>query len=296
MITGLRRSLLYVPCDSEKMIQNAVRVPADLLLLNLEDGVAAACKEQARAHAVQALNSMDFGRREVAVRINSLATDVGRKDLAAILPCKPDGICLPKIESPEQIRSAAEIMCGLEEAHGLPTGSTRLHAMIESAAGVLSAREIGAASDRMASLIFGSADYCADMRCLPGSDRQELTLALQLIVTGARAASIDAMDAPCFDLRNDVLLRQEAAQARRFGFDGKSALHPGQLPSINECFDVTVEEIAWAEKVLAELTTAEDRGRALSTLEGQLIDNPHRCAAEHILQCARLARSSNSWD
>jgi citrate lyase subunit beta/citryl-CoA lyase len=289
MITGLRRSLLYVPCDNEKMIQKAARVSADMLLLNLEDGVAPAYKEQARSQAVRALTSIDFGRREVVVRINSLATELGKEDLAAVLVCRPDGICLPKVESPEQVRFAAQILSAMEEAHGLAAGATRIHAMIESAAGILSSREIGASSDRMASLIFGSADYCADVRCLAGPERQELALALQFLVTGARAASIAAVDAPCFEIRNELRLRQEAGQGRRIGFDGKSALHPGQLPAINECFDVTDEEIRWAEKVLAELNRAEIRGRALSTLEGQLIDNPHRTAAEHILERARLA-------
>ncbi len=290
MITGLRRSALYVPCDSAKMIEKALQVPADLVLLNLEDGVAAARKETARAQAVGALTRLDFGAREVVVRINYLEYETGRRDLAAVAPCRPDGICLPKVESPSAIEDAAASILELERRQEIAEGSLKLHAMIESAAGVLAAREIAAASTRMTSLIFGSADYCADVRCLPGADRSELLLALQMIVTGAHASSVDAIDAPCFDIRNADLLGKEAFQARRFGYDGKSALHPGQLAAINEIFAVTPEELAWAEKVLAELDSAEERGRALSTLEGQLIDNPHRAAAERILRRARLLR------
>jgi citrate lyase subunit beta/citryl-CoA lyase len=111
-----------------------------------------------------------------------------------------------------------------------------------------------------------------------------------MIVAGARAASIDAIDAPCFDIRNSDLLRREAVQARRLGFDGKSALHPGQVRAINETFDVTQEEKEWADKVLAELMEAEKNGRALSTLDGLLIDNPHRSVAERILSRANLSR------
>jgi citrate lyase beta subunit len=113
---------------------------------------------------------------------------------------------------------------------------------------------------------------------------------MQMIVAAARASGVDAIDAPCFDLKNPDLLRREAAQARRFGFDGKSAIHPGQLVAINEVFAVTDEEIIWAERVLAELESAEAEGRALSTLEGRLIENPHRTAAERILKRQRLAR------
>jgi citrate lyase subunit beta / citryl-CoA lyase len=289
MITGLRRSALYVPCDSEKMIAKAVAIPADLLLLNLEDGIAESRKELARDHAVRALSSTDFGVREIVVRINSPESETGKRDLASVLPCRPDGICLPKTETAAAVSTLDAVMRRLENEHNLPGGAVRLHAMIESAAGMLAAREIAASSPRMASLIFGSADYMADVRCLPGEDRSELLLALQMIVAGARAASIDAIDAPCFDLRNPGLLRREARQARRLGFDGKSALHPAQIGVIHEEFDVTPEEKAWAERVLRELAEAEGRGSALSTLEGRLIDNPHRTAAERILRRRQLS-------
>ncbi|MBZ5496722.1 MAG: CoA ester lyase [Acidobacteriia bacterium] len=290
MITGLRRSALYIPCDRRKMVEKSVEYPADLLLLNLEDGIAASSKDTARANAVGALKALDFGAREVVVRINSLESEAGRCDLAAVLPCRPDGICLPKIETPAAVRAAETAILELESGHESPEGGVRLHAMIESAAGVLSARDIAASSSRMASLIFGSADYCDDVHCQPGEDRIELWFALQMVVAGARAAAVDAIDGPCFDISNQDLLHREATQARRFGFDGKSALHPGQLGTINGVFDVTPEERIWAEKVVAELQDAENRGRALSTLEGHLIDNPHRNAAQRILRRARLSR------
>jgi citrate lyase subunit beta / citryl-CoA lyase len=287
MISNIRRSLLYVPGDSVKMMQKAAALSSDLLLLNLEDGVASAKKDEARENVVIALNSIDFGIREVVVRINSLPTEVGLRDLAAVVPMRPDGICLPKIERAAEIQAADTAILEMEIGHGLPEGSIRLHAMIESAAGVLRSPEIAAASPRMASLVFGSADYINDMRCKPGEDRAELMLALQLIATAARSAGIDAIDAPCFNLKDADLLRREAIQARRFGFDGKSALHPDQLAIINEVFDVTAEEIAWAEKMIFELDDAEIKGKALTTVDGTLIDNPHRKAAERILSRIR---------
>jgi citrate lyase subunit beta/citryl-CoA lyase len=288
MITGFRRSALYVPGDSEKMLERSAVLASDLLVLNLEDGVASSRKESARENVVGALRKLDFGSREVVVRVNSLSTETGLRDLSEVVSAVPDGICLPKIEKASEIKSADIALLEMEAAHGLPEGSIKLHAMIESAAGLLHALEIAGASPRMASLIFGSADYASDVRCQAGEDRLELLLALQMIVTSARAAGIDAIDAPCFDIPNNDLLQREASQARRLGFDGKSALHPGQLGTINRVFDVTAEEIAWAEKVLAELDEAETRGKALTTVDGKLLDNPHRCAAERILKRKKI--------
>ncbi|HYK89663.1 MAG TPA: CoA ester lyase [Acidobacteriota bacterium] len=292
MITGLRRSVLYVPGDSERMLQKAAASGADMLLLNLEDGVAPSKKVVARENVLRSLRSLNFGDREVVVRINSLPSDIGRQDLATLASCRPDGICLPKIEQAADIHAADVALLELEIGHGLPEGGLKIHAMIESAAGVMAAAGIAAASRRMASLIFGSADYVADLRCRPGQLREELLFALQMIVTSARAAGIDAIDTPCFDLRNHDLLRMEAQQAYRLGFEGKSALHPGQIAIIHNVFHVTQDEAAWAQRVLAELDQAESRGRALSTLDGQLIDNPHRAAAERLLRRQMLSKEA----
>ncbi len=290
MITGIRRSALYVPGDSPKMLEKAASSGADLLLLNLEDGVALSKKKDARANVMQALTTLDFRGCEAVVRINGLTSEIGSEDLEAVAACRPDGICLPKVEGAADIQAADEAILELERRHGMPEGATKLHAMIESAAGVVRAAEIACASRRMASLLFGSADYVADLHCQAGDAREGLLFALQMIVTSARAGRIDAIDAPCFNLRNPDLLRSEARQARRLGFDGKSALHPAQIAVIHEIFNVTQDEVAWAEKVLAELDSAENRGKALSVLEGQLIDNPHGAAAQRILRRHQLQK------
>lgn len=287
-----RRSILYVPGDSEKMLLRSLRMPADVLLLNLEDGVAASKKDVARGNVPEALNQPDPAGHERIVRINSPDTETGRKDLSAVIASRPDGICLPKIEAAPQIQDAADMIEALEKSYDIEAGATRLHAMIESASGVLNAPEIAAASPRMASLIFGSADFVDDVRCRPGEDRAEFLLAMQTMVLAARAAGIDAIDAPCFDIGNHALLEKESSSARRLGFDGKSALHPDQLEIINRVFEVTAEEIAWAERVLKELDEAEGRGKALSVMDGTLIDNPHRAAAQRILMRKHKSRIS----
>jgi citrate lyase subunit beta/citryl-CoA lyase len=283
MKTNLRRSALYVPGDSEKMLQRSAAVSSDMLFLNLEDGVSLTQKRSARGKVVDALRSIDFGDREIVVRVNAVTDEIGLSDLADIVPMRPDGICLPKVETVAEIQAAEDAILKAEISHGLPEGCTKLHAMIETAAGLLHSADIAAASPRISSLVFGAADYASDLRCLPGEDRLELLLALQLIVTSARSAGIDAIDAPCFNFRNHDLLYREATQARRLGFAGKSAIHPDQLAIINQVFDVTPEEIAWAEKTIAELDNAENRGKALSTIDGKLVENPHRAVAERIL-------------
>jgi citrate lyase subunit beta / citryl-CoA lyase len=280
---GMRRSMIYVPGDSEKMLQKSTQFASDVLLLNLEDGVAASRKAAARENVVHALKTLNYENRETVVRINPIETEWGSIDLAAIVPACPAGICLPKIEKASEIAAIDDAITKLEAQTTIPGRSIQIHAMIESALGVLHASEIAAASPRMASLIFGSADYIADVRCQPGADRIEILLALQMIVTSARAAGVDAIDAPCFDIHNSDMLFRESTQSRRLGFDGKSVLHPSQLDIVNKVFDVTEEEIVWAEKIIAELDEAENRGKALTTVGGHLIDNPHRIAAEKIL-------------
>ncbi len=284
MITGLRRSLLYVPGDSRKMLQKSPTLPADVLVLNLEDGVSASSKDEARENVLWALGSLDFGRREVVVRINSPSSAIGSRDLATLVPARPDGICLPKVESAGEIEHAEAAVRKLEEGCGLAAGSLRFHAMIESPAGALNAPAIACCSTRMASLIFGSADYASQTRCRPSEDRVEILMALQMIVASARAAGIDAIDAPCFTIGDDALLCRESKQARRLGFDGKSALHPRQVGVINEIFDVTAEDAAMAERVLEALDAAEGGGRSVATLDGAVVEDPHRTAALRILR------------
>lgn len=283
MITGLRRSSLYVPGDVEKMLRRASGLPADIVLFNLEDGVSASRKGKARDTVVRVLRDTDFGAREVVVRVNRPDSENGKSDIEAVVPSRPDGLCLPKVESAEEVLDADRKVRGLEREHGLAEGRIRLHAMIESARGVLAAERIAAASPRMASLIFGLADFVKDVGSRPGPGREEIQLALQQIVLAARSAGIDAIDAPCFELRNRDLLLLEAQQARRLGFSGKNALHPAQLETINRVFDVTEEEVTWARKVVSELAAAEEQGRALTTLDGELIDDPHLSLAKRIL-------------
>ena len=212
-LSRLRRSLLYVPGDREAMIAKAAQRGADGLILNLEDAVAPGNKDLARNVVAQALATLDFGRAEVIVRINPLDTLTGYRDLLAIAPAKPDAILLPKVGSPEEVRFAAWTLARLEEMHDLPAGGIRLMCMIESAAGVLAAAQIAGCHPRVAALLFGAADYSAEVGCAITPDGETLFLAQSQIVLASRAAGIDAIDTP--HMRLDDRRRPGAQQPTR---------------------------------------------------------------------------------
>ena len=274
------------------MIAKAAQRGADGLILNLEDAVAPSNKELARNAVAQALAALDFGRAEVIVRINPLDTQTGYRDLLTIAPAKPDAILLPKVGSPEEVRFAAWTLARLEEMHGLPPGGIRLMCMIESAAGVLAAAQIAGCHARIAALLFGAADYSAEVGCAITPEATAaggpLLLAQSQIVLASRAAGIDAIDTPHMRLDDPDGLARSSQRARQLGFDGKSAIHPGQIGAINSVFSPTSEQIAWAERVLAALPGGDGASMGApqlgaAILDGQLIEAPHLLRAHRIL-------------
>jgi citrate lyase subunit beta/citryl-CoA lyase len=280
--------LLYVPGDRDEMLARAPERGADALILNLEDAVAPARKEIARASVVLALNTLAFGRTEVIVRPNPVDSDAGFRDLLAVVPARPDALLLPKVRSAEEVRFAAWTLDRLETLHGSPDARIGLLCMIESAAGVLAAAEIARAHPRVRALVFGAADYAEDVGCVATEDRRTFLPALAQLVLAAHAAGIAAIDAPHMRPGDAQGLRAHALQARELGFDGKSAIHPAQLPVIHEVFSPAAEEIAWAKEVLAVLGAGADDslqwGAAL--LGGELVEAPHVMRARRILAMA----------
>lgn len=285
----LRRSMLYVPGDREAMIAKAAQRGADSLILNLEDAVAPANKELAREIVVGALRKNDFGRAEVVVRINPPDTATGYRDLLAVAPAAPDAILLPKVGSAEVVRFTAWTLARLEELHGLPAGQIRVMCMIESAAGVMAAREIAACHERMAALVFGATDYSVEIGCAMALDAPALLHAQSQIVLACRAAGIAAVDTPYMNIQDGDGLMRAAQMAAALGFDGKSAIHPAQIGPIHAAFMPTPDQVAWAERVLA-LTGGDDGRLGAAVLDGQLIEAPHLARARRILAiCAEAA-------
>jgi citrate lyase subunit beta/citryl-CoA lyase len=282
----LRRSLLYVPGDKPAMLAKAPGRGADGLILNLEDAVAPANKQLARQAVADALRTLLFGRAEVIVRINPPDTDAGYRDLLAVTSLAPDAILLPKVRSVEEVRFVAWTLERLEDLHNLPAGQIRIMCMIESAAGVLHAVEIAAGHPRVAALIFGAADFSMEVGCAITEDGRSLLAAASRIILAARAAGIAAIDTPDMKLDDPEGLARSSRQARELGFDGKSAIHPAQVAAINAAFSPTVEQIAWARRVVALAPDGDINRLGAAVLDGQLIETPHLRRAERMVAIA----------
>ncbi|MBN1528246.1 MAG: CoA ester lyase [Thermoleophilaceae bacterium] len=256
-----RRSCLSVPGSSERMLAKAAALPADEVVIDLEDGVAAADKARARELVASVLDGGALAG--AAVRVNAPGGDWFEADVAE-LAGRAGSLVIPKVDS------AAELA---QVDIAVPRG-TRLQALVETAAGLQSAGEIAAASPRLDALILGYADLAASLGRGPGADVPELWLHAQdSVLVAARAAGIQAIDGPHLAIRDDAGLRRWAAHARTLGFDGKWAVHPGQLAAINAAFTPAPDELERAAAVVAALA---DGSPGAVELDGEMIDEAIR--------------------
>lgn len=288
----LRRSVLFVPGSSPKMHQKAAGLPADALILDLEDAVAPSAKEEARALTCKALRELDFGEKEVMVRVNARGSGLWEGDLEALMPTRPSTIVLPKVSSPVDVEEADRFIGELEEAHGIARGETRLAAMVETARGLQDAAAIASASARMTALLFGAADFTAEVGGRLTPEALELLYPMSRVKLAAAAAGIDALDSPCFNIKDMVALERQARRAADLGFAGKTLIHPAQIEVVNRVFSPTEEEIAFARKVIEAYEKAEAEGKGVSALEGELVEAPIVMRARRVLLIAERAGRS----
>jgi citrate lyase subunit beta/citryl-CoA lyase len=270
----LRRSLLYVPASAEAMVRKVGSRQADVVILDLEDGVHPEAKDFARSAVPVFLHEVDFGASEVFVRVNALSSPWAAQDLAAVPASGVAAVVIPKVSSPEDVRRAESL---------LGRADIPLFAMVESAAAVLAAPAIARSSARLAGLIFGSADYRESLGAGRDPDEAELLFARSQILHAARAARLEAYDAPFFDYRDVAGLERSAARVRVLGFDGKSAIHPSQVGVIHKAFTPAAAEVEWARRVVRALEQAGQRGRAVAGLQGEMVEAVHERMARRIL-------------
>jgi citrate lyase beta subunit len=278
-----RRTFLYVPGDSARKIEKAAGSDADTLILDLEDGVAINQKEVARTTVGAALREVDFGRRERLVRLNPAAHGHLEAEIAATLSGRLDGYVIPKVESPAMVSHIAGLLSAAERTHSLSPGATRLFAMIETARGVLHLATIAAASSRLAGLIFGAEDYAADVGAERTPAGLELFYARGAIVNTAAAFGLHAVDAVYLELENLAGLAEECTAARRLGFGGKTAIHPRQLPAINQAFTPSPHAVERAQWLVDAFTAHEAAGTGVFVFEGKAVDMPVVLAARRLL-------------
>ncbi len=279
--------MLFVPAGQPKMLSKALGLKADGLILDLEDSVSIEKKMSARQFVAEALVSQWFGEKEKIVRINALATELAGADIALAVRGKPDTILLPKVERAEEIHAYDDLVGEAEEAASIEQGSIGLVAMIESPLGIINVEAIARASKRVNGLLFGAADFTRETRGAITSGRLELAYPLMRLLIAARAANIDALDTPAFDISDRDALEKEARQAKNMGYDGKAAIHPGQLEIINEIFSPTMEEIAYSRRVIEAFEKARADGKGVTQLDGKLIEHLHVTTAKRILTIAQ---------
>jgi citrate lyase subunit beta/citryl-CoA lyase len=261
-----RRSILYVPADKPRALEKARLLDADGIIIDLEDAIAPAAKALARDAACAAIGS--FGPREVIVRINALSSAWGKDDLAAVRCARPDAIALPKLRDAEDVIAARAL-----------TGDIPLWAMIETPRSVLNAAEIAGAG--VAALVLGSNDLLKDMgaRHMPG--RANLHTAMALCVMAARATGIAVLDGVHNDLNDAQGFEAACRQARDFGFDGKTVIHPGQIAACNAAFTPSPEEVAAARAVVEAFAASPQAG--VIALDGRMVERLDLKIAERIL-------------
>ena len=276
----IRRSLLFVPAVRPDRFPKALATGADAVCLDLEDGVAPGAKETAREQAFALLAGREPSRAETSLRINDVKTALGRADLAALAAAgvRPDALMLPKVAGADEIAEVEAALAGTGAA--LP-----LIVQLETAAGLTAAAGIAAASPNVAAVFFGAIDLAADLGC--AVEWEALLYARSRVVLAAGAAGVSALDSPCMDVPAVEALAGESRRARRLGFAGKAAVHPSQVPVIQQAFSPSAEEVAWARKVVAAY---ERQQGGVLLVDGQLVERPVvRSARRDLRIAARLA-------
>ena len=263
--TRPRRSFIFSPGLKPDMFPKALACGTDIVCVELEDGIAPKDKQQARQHALTlfATPQADDGVERI-VRINCLRSAFGLADVQAVLgtPTPPPGLMLPKVVSPDEITWLDDLLT--ERGH-----DTRLHIIIETNAALESAYEIARASARIEALFFGGVDMAAELRCR--NAWEPLLYARSRVVHAAAATGIDVIDVPYLDLDDLSGMEREACLAKELGFSGKGAIHPKQIPILNQVFTPSESEIAYAQKILHAFEAADT---GLVVVDGKLIEKP----------------------
>ena len=283
----LRRSLLYVPGNMPSMLQNIPLFQCDAVQIDLEDAVPYSEKDAARILVRRFLDNYTTRNKEILIRINGLDTKWALDDLKAVLPAKPDGIRLPKADSPEIVEHLDTLLTEYEEELGLKVGFFRILPSIETAEGVLNAPKTAKASDRLIGLAFGAEDYTATMEINRTKTGEELFNARMNVLWGAKAAGIQAIDTIFADVNDMDALRAETELIKKLGFTGKCMVNPRQIEVIHEVFAPKQEEVDYALEVMDAIKRAREMGTGVISLKGKMIDRPVVVRAARVINTAR---------
>ena len=276
-----RRSVLYMPGANTRALEKARSLPADALIFDLEDAVAPDAKEAARANVVAAAQSKGYGKREIAIRCNGLATPWGAADITAIAKSGADAVVVPKVESAAEVAS----VIGLLDAAGAPE-SMAVWAMMETPKGILRAEEVAGSHPRLTLFVMGTNDLVKDMRARHTPMRLPMITALGLGMLAARAHGLTILDGVYNDIQDAEGFRAVCQQGLEMGFDGKTLIHPSQVEPCNEVFAPSAAELEMAGKIVSAFKIAQAEGKGVVTVDGRMIENLHVEQAERALALA----------
>ncbi len=282
------RSVLYIPGDKPRALDKARGLPVDAIIFDLEDAVAVDAKATARATLADALAQGGYGQRFGIVRINGLDSDWGSADLDAILPAGPQAVLLPKAESAAQVDAVAARLDAVPAC-----AATQIWTMMETPRGILNAAEI-AAAPRMGGFVMGTNDLAKELRTRFTPDRQPLVTSLQICLLAARAAGIAVVDGVYNAFKDDAGLRRECEQGRDMGFDGKTLIHPAQVPVANEIFAPSPEDIDLARRQIDAFEAAQAEGKGVAVVDGKIVENLHIVTARQTLAKAEAIAALES--
>lgn len=280
-----RRSLLFMPGSNARALEKARSLPADGLILDLEDAVAPDAKAQARDQIGEAVAARVFGRREVLIRINALDTPWWIDDLGMAAKVRPDGVLVPKVSSVGDLAAVADRLAGAGADRGI-----RVWAMIETAFAILRAEELSAQAHdpgmRLAGFVMGPNDIARETRIRMVPGRTTMLPAYMHCILAARAHGLDILDGPYGDIANAQGFAEECAQSRDMGFDGKTLIHPSQIDACNAAFTPPADEVARARRIVDAFAQPENARRGAIQLDGRMVERLHAEMAERTLAIA----------
>jgi citrate lyase subunit beta/citryl-CoA lyase len=275
-----------MPGSNARALEKARSLPADALILDLEDAVAPDAKDLARMQVADAVKARGFGKREIVVRINALSTPWGERDLAAAVEAMPEAILVPKISTPADLSS-------VEARLGAAHPNLALWAMIETPLAILNIAAIAGCRGRLACFVMGTNDLIKEMRGAHTRDRANLSAALALSVYAARANNLAAIDGVFNDIQDSDGFVVACHQAKGFGFDGKTLIHPSQIEPCNTIFAPSPDEVVAARELIAAFELPENKGKGAIKHEGRMVELLHADIARRTVALADAIAALN---
>ena len=276
-----RRSVLYMPGSNARALEKAKSIPADGLILDLEDATAPDKKEVAREQVCASVDGGGYGNRELIVRVNALNTHWGYDDIVAAAKTRADAILIPKVESADTVRQVENIMVA-NGAHG----GMAIWCMMETPRGILHAEEIAGATRRMTCLVMGTSDLAKELDCAHTRERLPMITSLGLSMLVARAYGIYIIDGVYLDLNDEEGFDYACRQGAELGFDGKTLIHPKQVGPANLAFSPSPSDVEWSRKIITAHEDAARAGQGVVVVDGRLVENLHVESARRMVAMA----------